>query len=94
MRRSYLNAAGPCEVILLDFARAFDKVSHRVLISKLSSIGISGELLAWLRDFLSNRTQFVFYQGAVSSPVAVESEMVQGSVIGPLLFTVMINDLQ
>ena len=42
----YLNAAEPCDVILLDFARAFDKVSHRVLMSKLSSIGISGELLA------------------------------------------------
>ena len=46
-----------------------------------------------LRDFLSNRTQYVFYQGAVSSPVAVESGLVQGSVIGPLLFTVIINDL-
>ena len=62
-------------------------------MSKLSSIDISGELLAWLRDFLSNRTQFVFYLGAVSSPLAVESGVVQGSVIGPLLFTVMINDL-
>ena len=74
----YLNVAEPCDVILLDF---------------LSSIGISGELLAWPRDFLSNRTQFVFYQGAVSFLVAVESGVVQGSVIGPLLFTVMINDL-
>ena len=51
-------------IILLDFARAFDKVSHRVLMSKVSSIGTSGELLAGLRDFLSNRTQFVFYQAA------------------------------
>ena len=89
----YLNAAEPCDVILLDFARAFDKVSHHVQMSKLSSICISGKLLAWLRDFLNNRTQFLFYQGAISLPVDVESEMVQGSVIGPLLFTVMINDL-
>ena len=89
----YLNAAKSCDVILLDFARAFDKVSHRVLMSKLSSIGIYGELLAWLRDFMSNRTQFIFYQGAVSSPIAVESGVVQRSAIGLLLFTVMINDL-
>ena len=89
----YLNVAVLCDVILLDFARAFDKVSHRVSISKLSSLGISCELLAWLSYFVSNRTQFVFYQVAVSSPIAIESGVVRRSVIGPLLFTVMINDL-
>ena len=60
---------------------------------KLSSIRLSGALLTWLKDFLSNRTQFAFYQGAVSPPAAVESGVVQGSVIGPVLFAVMINDL-
>ena len=56
----FLNAAEPCDINFLDFARALDKVSHRVLMSKLSSIGISSELRAWLRDFLSNRTQLEF----------------------------------
>ena len=79
----HLNANEPCDVLLLDFSRAFDKVSHKILIAKLPSFGISGKFLAWFANFLCNRMQFVSYNGAVSTPVSVTSDMVQGSVVGP-----------
>ena len=78
---------------MLDFKRAFDQVSHAILISKLQSLGFSGTLRSWLLDFLSNRIQFVSYASAVSAPVNVTSGVIQGSVMGSLLFIIMINDL-
>ena len=89
----YLNAKEPCDVLLLNFSRVFDRVSHKIFIAELPSFGISGKLPAWFANFLSNRTQFVLYNGAVSTPVSVTSGVVQGSLVGPQLFTMMINDL-
>ena len=66
---------------------------RQILIAKLPSFGIRGKLLALFASFLCNRTQFVSYIGAVSSLVSVTSIMIQGSVVGPQLFTMMINDL-
>lgn len=88
-----LNAREACDVVFIDFAKAFDKVSHNVLQSKLAIVGVTGKLHAWLTDFLNNRTQRVIYQGVKSAPVRVSSGVVQGSVLGPLLFTIMVSDL-
>ena len=89
----YLNNRHPVDVILLDFAQAFDKVRHDILISKLSSLGISEQPLDWITNFLSNRTQTVIYCDPVSAPISVTSGIIQGSLLGPLLFVGFINGL-
>ena len=88
-----LNNKGQTDAVLLDFSKAFDKVDHDRLLSKLSSMGISSSLHQWIHSFLKNRTQSVLVDGATSSPTAVLSGVPQGTVLGPLLFLVYINDI-
>ena len=81
------------DIIMLDYAKAFDKINHSILLFKLKKLGISGQLGKWIGHFLLNRTQTVQIDGHASTPSAVISGVPQGTILGPVLFLIYIADI-
>ena len=88
-----LEEKSQVDMIVLDFSKAFDKVPHQRLMKKLWNYSVRGQTHSWIKSFLMNRLQRVMVDGENSEWVKVESEVPQGTVLGPVLFLSYINDL-
>eukprot|EP00111_Clytia_hemisphaerica_P014640 TCONS_00043147-protein len=86
-----LDKDANADVVYLDFSKAFDKVDHSIVLRKIKKLGIDGKLLQWLKSFLTERKQSVLVNGVTSESQQVISGVPQGSVLGPLIFLILIG---
>lgn len=82
------------DAVYTDFSKAFDKISHQILVRRLSEVGVAGSLLRWCGSYLTDRTQFVAVDGYKSDDCACTSGVPQGSHLGPLFFLIYINNVR
>ena len=87
------NNTSPAYLVFLDLTKAFDSVSHELLLSKLNETGISIEFCKWMESYLANRVHRVKLNNSASPYTAIKYGVPQGSVLGPILFSIYINNL-
>ena len=90
---SMLDNNSNVDVVYLDFSKAFDKVDHKIVLNKINNLGIEGKVHSWLKSFLTGRKQSVMVNGIMSEFKEVKSGVPQGSVLGPLIFLILIGDI-
>ena len=88
-----LNNGDYCVVVFLDIKKAFDNCSHSILLKKLKNMGVKGKALKWFKSYLADRQQRVDIDGDLSEPREINISVLQGSILGPILFLCYINDL-
>ena len=79
--------------VFIEFQKVFDTVNHNLLLQKLSYMGVLDKELAWFKDYLHDRTQVLDFQGVSSDPEPISIGVLQGSILGPSLFILHVNDL-
>jgi hypothetical protein len=87
-----LNEGDFCIGVFLDLKKAFDVCSHEILLKKLRKMGIRGNAYKWFENYLSGRSQFVDINGSKSDPLDINISVIQGSILGPIIFLCYIND--
>ena len=89
-----MNNSQTCMAVFIDLKKAFDTINHKILLRKFEYIGIKGDLLLWISNYLHERTQKTFANGHLSESLPITCGVPQGSILGPLFFITYINDMQ
>ena len=88
-----MNCGNPVDIFYFDFAKAFDTLPHSKLMIELKNLNLDQKIVKWIQDYLHDRVQRVIIRGVQSEWLEVYSGVPQGSVIGPILFLIYINEI-